>query len=308
MLRIVFAGNNERGLSCLKSVKKHHNIIGIICNKKPNLFLDSVKNMKFEILQPDDVNSPEFIQKLQSFNPDIIVLAGYGSIVKKEFISVAKYGCINLHGGELPKYRGSSPMNWALINGDKSFTLSIIQVDSGIDTGDILIEKKHVIEPEYNISDLHRIANDSFPILLNEVLDKIENNSLIPKAQKNSDSSYYPLRFPDDGFILFDKFNAEEIHNRVRALAPPYPGVTTFFMNRKITIIKTRLTERPFFGEAGRIYQVSKLKGILVCAKDKCLWLEEIIDSNSGNKCMDIFSRYEKFTTINQIAEDYHDN
>ena len=89
-------------------------------------------------------------------------------------ISISKYGCINLHGGRLPKYRGSSPMNWALINGDNNFTITIIQVDACVDTGDVLIEKTFPINDNDTIAELHKIANKIFPELLIKVLNQIE--------------------------------------------------------------------------------------------------------------------------------------
>ena len=121
-------------------------------------------------------------------------------------------------------------------------------------------------------------------------------------------SSYYPLRFPEDGLIFFDQLTAEEIHNRVRALTSPYPGVLTYYNNKKITVLKTVLTKRPFFGEAGRIYRISREKGILVCAKDRCLWLTEVVDSETGGDFIDVFTRYEKLATIKEVADNYYAN
>ena len=116
-------------------------------------------------------------------------------------------------------------------------------------------------------------------------------------------SSYYPLRCPEDGLVFFDLLTAEEINNMVRALTTPYPGVLSYYNNKKIKVLKSRLTKRPFFGEAGRIYRISKKMGIMVCAKDKCLWLNEVVDSNTGDNCIEIFSRYDKMATIKETAE-----
>ena len=198
MLRVVLAGNKQRGMSCLNSVSKNHEIVGVVGHPKSghqNSFIDRAKYNDFKIFQPDNINSSEFLKEIRSIGPDVIILAGYGKIVQNDFISIAKYGCINLHGGKLPKYRGSSPMNWALINGETNFTLSIIQVDLGIDTGDILAEETHPIKPEYDISSLHKIANDVFPQLLDKVLADLEEGNLKPISQKKQNHPIIQLDF-----------------------------------------------------------------------------------------------------------------
>ena len=310
-MKILFAGNKERGISCLNAVREKHKVVGVIGHKKTNKnnhFVDETKRMGFDVFQPVDVNDQRFIKKVKVLAPDITILAGYGPIVKRDFISIAKFGCINLHGGKLPKYRGSSPMNWALINGDNNFTITIIQVDLGVDTGNVLIEKTFQINDNDTIAELHEIANKNFPKLLLKVLYQIEKKTIKTKIQDMESYSYYPLRFPEDGLIFFDQLTAEEIHNRVRALTSPYPGVFTYYNNRKVMVLKSNLTKRPFFGEAGRIYRVSKKMGILVCARDKCLWLEEVVDNETGEKCIDVFSRYDKLATIKEAAEKIYAN
>ena len=116
MMKVLFAGNKERGISCLSVVKEKYKVVGVIGHKKTNKtnhFVDEAKKMGFKVFQPENVNNQNFIKEIKALAPDITILAGYGPIVKRDFISLSKYGCINLHGGKLPKYRGSSPMNWA---------------------------------------------------------------------------------------------------------------------------------------------------------------------------------------------------
>ena len=310
-MKVLLAGNRERGLACLKSLGVWHDIVGVIGNKETsetNNFVEAAKKSEYKIFQPQDINDKSLIISIKELVPDIIILSGYSQILKKDFIAIAKYGCINLHGGKLPQYRGSSPMNWALINGDSFFTLSIIQVNDDIDKGDILLEKKFPIYKTDSISELHATSNKYFPQLLLKVLNQIEKKTLKPKVQDNEVGSYYPLRFPEDGLIFFDDLTAEEIHNRIRALSLKNLGVSTYFNNKKVTVMKSHLTKRPFFGEAGRIYSIVSEKGILVCAKDRCLWLTEIIDSKTGKDCFNVFTLYEKFATIKEAAQNYYEN
>ncbi len=199
-------------------------------------------------------------------------------------------------------------MNWALINGEQNFTITIIKVDRGIDSGDILIEKQFRIDDDNTIADLHEIANKHFPKLLLDVLSKIEKNTLTPIIQDSDLSSYYPLRFPRDGILFFDELTANEIYNRVRALTMPYPGAYTYYKGKKLKILKSNLTKTPFYGESGTVYRISKKNGILVCAKDRCLWLSEVIDYENGKNCLDIFTRYEKLATIKEAVEKIYAN
>jgi methionyl-tRNA formyltransferase len=313
-MKILFAGNKERGISCLNAIIDKYGVVGIIANPpssestQKNSFAEFSKTQGLPLFQPENANDPKFLGSIKKVNPELIVLAGYGQIVKKDFISLAKFGCINLHAGKLPEYRGSSPMNWALINGEKEFTISIIQIDEGVDTGDILIEKSFQISINDTIKELHEKANEAFPELLTSVIEKIKQGTLNPKKQNKSKSSYYPLRFPDDGLILWDVYTAEEIHNRIRALTDPYPGAFTFFKGHKLKLLKSELTLRPFYGEPGRIYRKLKDK-ILICAKDQCLWIYKVIDARTEKDAYDTMNRYDELATIkNYVKNAYEKN
>ena len=310
-MRILLLGNKERGILCLKKIINNHEVVGVVGNKKEsasNYFIDEARKLGFNVLQPTDINDTNFLDKVRALKPEIAVLAGYSQIIKKEFILIPEYGCINLHGGKLPKYRGSSPLNWAIINGEKSFSLTIIKINEGVDTGNILLEKMFPIRDSDTIVDLLKVANVNFPNMLEKVLNQLKKRKIKPIVQNNKASSYYPLRFPIDGLVFFDQLNSEEIHNRVRALTSPYPGVLCFYKKRKVKILKSSLTKEQFYGEPGRIYRISKKRGLLVCAKDKCLWLEQIVDNKTGISIMDNFKRYDVLGTIKELAIEYYDN
>ncbi len=307
-MRILFAGNGDRGIECLKAVNSIYNVVGVLCNKtQNNSFMNYANSLKLNIIISENPNNASFLKTIKNLNVDLGILAGYGKIVKKEFISTPKFGCINLHAGKLPNFRGSSPMNWSLINGEKNFSISIIKVDEGIDTGPVLHEKKFKINNDDTIKNLHEIANLYFPKLLLKVLKNFEQKKIIIRNQKNNNAAYYPLRFPDDGIIFFDQLTSEEIHNRIRALTTPYPGVFTFYKNKKIKITESQTTKIPFYGEPGRIYRISK-KGILVCAKDKCLWLTNVVSIENEENIVSKFKRYDKLDTVKEIAISFYEN
>ena len=132
-MKVLIGGHKQRGADCLEAVlRKGHDVVGVLARpgvipswSGGELVAEALRR-KVPVFQPTDVNDPDVLATLQACSPDLIILSGYSQIVRTEFLQVAPQGCWNLHGGKLPEYRGSSPMNWALINGDQEITLSLV--------------------------------------------------------------------------------------------------------------------------------------------------------------------------------------
>ena len=169
------------------------------------------------------------------------------------------------------------------------------------------MEKSFDIHEETSIVDLHKIANMEFPSMLINVLEGIEKETLIISKQIEKNASYYPLRVPDDGFILWDVLNAEEIHNRIRALTTPYPCAFSFFQNKKIDFISSKLNKKSFFGEPGRIYNIKKDR-FLVAAKQGSLWITKAFYNESKLKFLPVTNRYKSFSTVRDIGLNIYKN
>lgn len=302
-MEIVFWGNGNRGVGCLQALHDNGYEVDLVVahQGKKNEWYASVSElaakMGIKVIEPENPNDKETELFLKNCEVDVFVFAGYGKILKQNIIEIPKYMSINLHAGKLPEYRGSSPMNWALINGETSFTLTIIRLDAGVDTGDIILEKTFDISINGTIRDLHRIANDEFPSLLLKALVSIEDGSCVLRPQDKANAAYYPLRFPDDGLILWDIYTAQQIHNRIRALTEPYPCAFTFFNGRKVRLLASELSEQNHFGEPGRVYRKTK-EGLLVCARDKCLWIKKAKFDDNNEPLFEFISRYEKMATV----------
>lgn len=306
-MKIVFAGNKERGVFCLEALRtRGHDVAMAIVHTSPRIPVPgSVKQTAIAfgipVLDPEDVNAPDVLSILRGVAPDVIVLAGYGPIVGQEFIECARKGCINLHGGKLPEYRGSSPMNWALINGETEYAISVIMVDKGVDTGDVLAERRFPIAPDDTIADLQDNANSVFPGMLCEVLEQLDAGTIRRRKQDESSAAYYPLRFPDDGLILWDMLSAAEIHNRIRALTSPYPGAFAYMGDRKVKLLESKMPANPYFGTPGRIYRRGK-DGLLVCARDRCVRIRRALFEDDGRDALGSMVRYQKFLTVTDAA------
>jgi methionyl-tRNA formyltransferase len=290
-VRIVFAGNNPRGAACLRGLlSAGHEILGALVHpgaENSDVARDAAA-AGIAVEAPEDVNDPAVVDALAALAPDVIVLAGYGQIVRASVLTLAPHGCLNLHAGKLPQYRGSSPLNWVLINGEDEFTISVIQAAAGVDTGDVLRERTFPIGPEDTIADLHATANGAFPELLVETLAAAEARTLEPRRQEDAEAAYYPLRFPDDGLLVWDLVTAEQAHNRIRALAHPYPNAFTFHGSRRLALRRSRPALPPFHGEPGRVYRINGNE-LLVCASDRCVWVEP--DDAAG------IDRYDRLAT-----------
>jgi methionyl-tRNA formyltransferase len=304
---VLFAGNKERGTTCLRALlERGHPVCAVIAHAgadepiRPGSVAELARQRGLPLFCPKDPNEPELIAELRSFRPELTVLAGYGPIVGPAFIELAPH-CINLHGGRLPQVRGSSPMNWALLHGHREFGISIIAVAPGVDAGDVLAERLFPIGADDTIADLQEVANAAFPPLLLEVVDAIAANAIRPRRQDPAESAYYPLRFPEDGVVFWDQLTAKQVHDRVRALTDPYPGAFSFFGGRRVRLLRTQLTARPFYGEPGRIYRTTE-RGLLVCARDACLWLLRAVFEDDGSPVAGAARRYDKFATVQDLA------
>lgn len=305
-LRVLFFGNGPRGAACLRRVvEAGHLVCGVVAHAGTSASVNVVKEAAcaagLECLQPADPNDSAFVSLAASKNADVFILAGYSPILREPLIDVPSIMAINTHAGELPGMRGSSPLNWALIEGRDSVTLSIIRVSAGVDSGDVLTERVIGVSQNTTIADLQDAANAAFPDMIVRTLESIASGTITWRVQDARRSSYYPLRFPDDGFILWDQLTAAQIHNRIRALTEPYPCAFTFGNGHRIRLIRSEMTDTPVRGEAGRIYRKTT-KGLLVCAMDRCLWITQAVDDAGGRPAAELFERYETLATMRDAA------
>jgi len=230
---------------------------------------------QIEVLQPDKIKTPEFIDQIKALKPDLLITAAYGKILSRELLEVPVHGCINVHGSLLPAYRGAAPINWAVINGEKKTGITTMYTDVGLDTGDMLLKKELEIGPDMTAGELH----DKMAVLgaevLKETLTALKNGTLQRIPQDDSQSSYAPMMNKELGQIDWSK-NAEEIHNLVRG-TNPWPGAYTFLNGNRMRVWKTSLVHGKSDAETanGKILKVDD-EGILVKCKDGHLLIKEV--------------------------------
>lgn len=217
-------------------------------------FVQKRMGENFTILQPESLNDENFQETLKALKPDIFIVVAYGQILPKTVLEIPKYGAINLHASLLPKYRGASPIAWAILNGDKVTGITTIQMDEGLDTGPILIQKEIEIKDDDTTETLQdRLAQIGSQIMI-ETIKRIKEGSLKPKSQDHSQASYAPLIKKEDGRIDWKK-SAEEINRMVRAFNP-WPGAFTHLNGKLLKIYRGCIRMKPSLEEPGKIIWV----------------------------------------------------
>lgn len=227
-----------------------------------------------EVIQPKRMKDEEVIDKIKEVNPDLIVVVAYGKILPKEIIDIPKYGIINVHSSLLPKYRGASPIHSAILNGDKESGVSIMYIEEGLDSGDVILKEICEITEDDTLGTLHDRLKELGAIGLEKALKLIEVGEV--KAEKQDDSKATFVKPITKEQAKIDWNNTKEvIFNQIRGLNP-FPGAYTHNeKNENIKIYKSEKLEKEYDGENGTVVEMTK-KGPVVKVANGALRLLEI--------------------------------
>lgn len=225
------------------------------------------------VLQPTKIKTEEFRNGLLTYQPDLFVVAAYGRILPPSILDLAPMGCINVHGSLLPKYRGAAPIQWAVINRDPEVGVTIIQMNEGMDTGDILL--KSSIEPtkdETAGSLFVKLAELGSETLLKAVKG-LKEGTVIPIPQEHELSTNAPMFTKNDGCISWDK-DAGELEGLIRGL-DPWPTAFCFLDGKRLRLFNPEVVHKDSDLAPGAVVQADK-RGILVACGTNCLLVREI--------------------------------
>lgn len=283
-MNIVFMGTPEFAVPTLESLYNEGYSIDLVITQEDKrrgrgkkLQYTPVKEkaleLGLEVFQPNSINSEGSITKMKELNPDFIVVVAYGQILKKEILEIPKYGCYNVHASLLPKYRGAAPINWAIINGEKETGITIMEIDEGLDTGDMILWEAIPINSEDDTVIIHDKLAELGGKLIVKALSDIKDNKAVKTPQDHSLSSYASMLNKDMGKIKWND-TGENIINLIRGLKP-WPSAYTKYKDEVLKIHKAKLINPLKKGICGEIIKVDK-EGIFVVAKDKTVVLEEI--------------------------------
>lgn len=285
-IRVVFMGTPDFATSALMGIyEAGMNIVGVFTKPdtlkgrgmKPSF--SDVKKYALEknlpVYQPETFKDNACLELLQELNPDIIVVAAYGKLLPPYVIDYPKYGCINIHGSILPKYRGAAPIQRAVLNGDCETGITFMKMNYGMDTGDILkIEKVKISELDCtgDIFDrLAQVGKDTIAGTIEEIVD----GKLTAVAQNESEATYASKILPEDENIDWSLTPAE-VHNRIRGLAP-FPGAKTTLDGKIVKIYASSFTDfkAPENAVFGEIVECKK-NSLFVKCKDGCIALQTL--------------------------------
>jgi methionyl-tRNA formyltransferase len=194
------------------------------------------------IYQPVKIRATKWLEAIKEMQPDVIVVAAYGQIIPQSILDIPQHGCINVHASLLPKYRGASPIHFALLEGATKTGVTIMKMDAGIDTGPILSQREIPIKPADNLESLHDALAKLGADLLVETLPKYLSDELKPRPQDESQASYTKILQKKDGQINWQQ-PAENILNMIRAFNP-WPGTFTQWEERCLKIMAAELSDQ----------------------------------------------------------------
>ncbi len=230
--RIVFMGSPEFALPSLKQLTQHYAVVGVVTQpdrasgRGRELKAPPVKTLAQElnipVIQPQKLREPEAMQQLQAWNPDLIVVAAFGQILRKEVLDLPKYGCINVHASLLPRWRGAAPVNAAILAGDEEIGVTIMKMDVGLDTGPMLSKKSIRLTSDLTTGSALQAMSTLGADLLIETLPGYIDGSITPQPQPEEGMTYAPMLKKEDGLLDFSR-PADELERRVRAMNP-WPG------------------------------------------------------------------------------------
>lgn len=302
-LKTVYMGTPEFAVPGLEALYESGNEIGYVVTQ-PDKARDRGKKVQFtpvkekalslglEVLQPEKVkNNEEFLQTLREYEPDLIVVAAYGKILPKEIIDLPRLGCVNIHASLLPRWRGAAPMQWAIISGDEYTGITLMYMEEGLDTGDMIAKKTTPILKK-TAFELHDEMARLGAALLSEELNNLETGNVQAEKQDESLMTYAPMIFKKDGEIDFSKA-PKTIERLIRGM-DSQPGAYTHYKGQVMKVWKAEALNETCDLEFGRITEVSK-EGIKVSAGGGSLLITTI--QMPGKKRVSV-SEYLKGNTI----------
>jgi methionyl-tRNA formyltransferase len=221
------------------------------------------------VLQPESISSPDFLSLFTTLNPDLVVVVAFGQKIPSEIIHTPRFGCINVHGSLLPRYRGAAPIQWSIINGDVSTGVTTMYMDEGWDTGDIIYQQEIAIDPNENYASLYSRLAQLGGELLVKTIQNVESNTA-PRIPQNHSLATNAPKIKDELQKLNWNDPASRIHNLARVFAPA-PGLETILNQERLKIIETLIYIEPneLQGSPGEILAIVKNKGILVATGEQ---------------------------------------
>jgi len=293
-MRVIFMGTPSLAVPILRAIhESKHEVIGVVTQpdrprgRGRKVGISPIKELamglRLPIMQPETTREEVFIVEVSRMSPDLIVVAAYGRMLTRDLLNIPPLGCINVHASLLPKYRGAAPIQWAIANGERRTGITIIKMDEGMDTGDILLAQEVEIGDDDTAQSLHdRLAQVGANLII-KALDQLNRGTLRPIPQDHREATYAPLLKKEDGLIDWSQ-DARDIFNRIRGFNP-WPGAFTYLRGFKLKIFGAKIIPGEVRERAGKVVQ-SGPEGVKVTTGKDYLLIKEV--QLEGRKRMSI--------------------
>ena len=290
-MRVVFMGTPEFSVPCLaRLLADGHDVAGVFTQPdKPKgrgkqLSAPPVKVFALEhdipVFQPRTMRDGEAVRILGELQPELIVVTAFGKILPAEVLDFPKYGCINIHASLLPRYRGAAPIQWAVLNGETVTGVTSMQMDVGLDTGDMLLRRETPIGGNMTAGELHDVLSELGADVLSETLTALQNGTLCPEKQDDAASNYAPMLTKELSALDFTR-PAQEVHNRIRGLSP-WPTAALKIGEKTLKVHRSVLCDDAG-GQAGEVMESGK-RFVVSCGDGRCVELLTV--QAEGKKAM----------------------
>lgn len=295
-MKIVFMGTPDFSVGALEAlVAAGHEVTAVVTQpdkakgRSGQMQFPPVKECALKhnipVIQPVKIRQPESVEELKKYEADVFIVAAFGQILSREILELPRFGCINIHASLLPKYRGASPINWCIINGEKETGVTIMQMNDGVDEGDILSQVTVPIAEDETAESLFGKLSKAGAELLVDTLPKLERGEITPVKQNDAESSHTKMMKKSLGEIDWTR-SAVEIERLVRGLNS-WPSAYTYINGKSVKLWRCEVADRDFAGtdKAGELLRVTKDTVEVVCGKGILRICELQLE---GKKRMDI--------------------
>ena len=274
-MKVIFMGTPDFAVPTLEALIEKHEVLAVVTQPdKPKgrgkkMVFPVIKEKALEhnitVYQPQKVKTPEFVEILKEYQPDIMVVVAFGQILSEEILNIPKYGCINVHGSILPQYRGAAPIQWSIINGEEFGGVTTMYMAKGLDSGDMILKAKEKIKPDDTYGSLYDRLSVIGAELLIKTLDLIENGEVKRIPQNDDEATFAPMIKPELEHINWNGKNTD-IVNLIKGLNPQ-PVAYTMLNDEKLKIWFAETIDGDYNGEPGTIVDVRKRDFVVMTAE-----------------------------------------
>ena len=300
-MRVVFLGTPEFAIPSLKSlVRSGHDVVGVFTQPdrpkgRGNRLSESpvkiaASELGLAVHQPERIRRPDIVNQLRSLNAELMVVVGYGQIIPQTIIDLPRYGILNVHASLLPKYRGAAPIQWAIANGETETGVTIMQIDAGLDTGDMLLKAAVDIGPDETAPELGARLAPLGAELLSQTIDQLQIGRISREKQNDAEATYAPMLKKEDGRIDWHR-PATQIYCRLRGFTP-WPGAYTSFRGQVLHIVEAKPVQKPgTFSRTGEpgLLRIEKRRLFAECGENSELELLELQPAGKKRMRADAF-------------------